>query len=130
MGSLAELILVVDDDPTIRVTIAEVLEEEGYRVAQAPDGSAALDAIERECPALVMLDMRMPVMDGWTFARKMREGGCDVPIVVMTAATDARRNAADVGAAGHLAKPFNIEAALDLVARVLARPAAAGTAAL
>lgn len=68
-------------------------------------------------PALVLLDMRMPRLDGWGFARALRERGRTPPIVVMTAARDARRWADEIGARGYLAKPFELGELLEAVRR-------------
>jgi two-component system chemotaxis response regulator CheY len=116
-------ILVVDDDELIRSVIESTLAEEGYPVASAADGTAALKAAQRQPPALILLDMKMPGMDGWAFARTYREQpeSC-APIVVMTAAADAARRAADVGAEAYLAKPFARDDLLNLDER-MTRPA-------
>lgn len=108
-------ILVVDDDPEIRTLVGEILELEGYPVETTANGAEALRAIEREEPALVLLDMRMPVLDGWGFARAMRERGWALPIVVMTAAQNARRWAEEIDAAAFVAKPFNLDDLLTTV---------------
>ena len=112
-------ILVVDDDPSIRSTISELLELEGYPVATAADGEEALQAVERARPSLVLLDMRMPVLDGWGFAREVKARGLRLPIVVMTAAQDARRWAQEIEADGYVSKPFNVTDLLDAVERLL-----------
>jgi CheY-like chemotaxis protein len=108
-------ILVVDDDPSIRATVRAILEMEGYPVESAEDGAQALHAVEQQRPSLVLLDMRMPVLDGWGFARAVKERGLKLPILVMTAAQDARRWASEIGADGYLAKPFDL---LDLLRAV------------
>lgn len=108
-------ILVVDDDEAILDVVADVLRFEGYPVETASDGVAALDAVERGRPALVLLDMRMPRLDGWGFARTLRERGIELPILVMTAARDAAGWAEEIGAQGYLAKPFDIGELLDAV---------------
>lgn len=108
-------ILVVDDDEAILDVVADVLRLEGYPVKTAADGVAALDVVERGRPALVLLDMRMPRLDGWGFARSLRERGIELPILVMTAARDAAGWAEEIGARGHLAKPFDIGELLDAV---------------
>lgn len=108
-------ILVVDDDPAIRATISDILTTEGYPVETAADGAEALAVVERSRPALVLLDMRMPVLDGWGFARGLRERGLRLPILVMTATQNARRWAEEIGADGYLAKPFDL---LDLLRAV------------
>ncbi len=102
-------ILVVDDDPTILATVSEVLDMEGYDVVTATNGAEALVAIDQSVPSLVLLDMRMPVLDGWGFMRAVRDRGLTLTVVVMTAAADARRWGREIGAEGVLAKPFDID---------------------
>jgi CheY-like chemotaxis protein len=114
-------ILVVDDDAAIRAAISEILESEGYPVIMAADGATALQQIEETRPALVLLDMRMPGMNGWDVAATLHQRGSTVPILVMTAAQDARRWAEQIGAHGYLAKPFDLDDLLDAVERLLAR---------
>ena len=111
-------ILIVDDDRSILETIGEILESEGYPVATASNGAEALNCVEEVRPSLVLLDMRMPVLDGWGFARILRERGLRVPVLVMTAAQDARRWAEEIGADGYLAKPFDLLNLLDAVERL------------
>jgi two-component system chemotaxis response regulator CheY len=116
-------ILVVDDDELILNTVESTLADEGYHVVTAPDGAAALDAIERQEPALILLDMKMPIMDGWAFASAYRrQPEPHAPIVVMTAAADAARRAADVGAEAYLAKPFDLADLLNVVGRMTRKP--------
>jgi two-component system chemotaxis response regulator CheY len=115
-------VLVVDDDEVIRLTLAGLLELEGYAVRTAADGAEALTIVDRERPCLVLLDMRMPVLDGWGFAAALRGRGVRVPIAVMTAAHDARRWADEVAADACLAKPFDLDDVLATVGR-FCRPA-------
>jgi CheY-like chemotaxis protein len=119
-------ILVVEDDPDLLALEAEILSSAGYRVATAVDGLQALERAEADFPSLVLLDMRMPRMDGWRFAAAFRERFGDAcPIVVVTAAEDARRRAEEVGAAGFLAKPFDLDDVLGEVERHVGKPRAA-----
>ena len=113
---MTNYILVVDDDPTIRETVADILDDEGYSIQTASNGAEALQAIERTRPSLVLLDMRMPVLDGWSVARALKERGIALPIAVMPAAPDARLRAAEIGADGYLAKPFDVPDLLSAVA--------------
>ena len=114
--SEAKRILVVDDDSDIRDLIEIVLAGEGYDVRTAADGVAALEVVEQSPPKLILLDMRMPVLDGWEFARRYRAGpGPHAPIVVLTAARDAAARAAEIGADGYLGKPFNVVELVQLV---------------
>lgn len=110
-------VLVVDDDPLILATVADLLDFEGYPVSTAANGAEALEVAATTRPAVVLLDMRMPVLDGWGFARAVRERDLPLAIVVMTAAQDARRWAAEIEAFGHIAKPFDADALLAEVER-------------
>jgi CheY-like chemotaxis protein len=103
----------VDDDPSIVAVVAEILTSEGHEVISAENGAEALTKADGE--SLVLLDMRMPVLDGWGFARRFRAAGKNVPIVVMTAAENARRWAEEIGADGYIAKPFEIDALIEAV---------------
>lgn len=110
-------ILVVDDDPDIRATVREILDLEGCDVAAASNGLEALEQIESSPPCVVLLDMRMPMLDGWGVARELRARGVGVPIVVMTAAQDAGRWAREIAADAVLAKPFELDDLLNVVSR-------------
>ena len=115
-------ILVVDDDPAIRETVSSVLEMEGYAHAVACDGLEALEIAERIKPSAVLLDMRMPVMDGWGFAREARRRGHDFPIVVMTAAENARRWCDEIGGDACVPKPFELDDLIGAIDRVRKAP--------
>jgi CheY-like chemotaxis protein len=109
---------VVDDDEAILDVVQMVLSEAGYEVLTAADGAEALAAADRRPPRVILLDMRMPVMDGWQFARAYRQApGPHAPIVVVTAAVDAARRAAEVDAEDVLPKPFRVEELLAVVDR-------------
>jgi CheY-like chemotaxis protein len=110
-------ILIIDDDPAIRATVAEILISEGYNVATATNGADGLLSLDRINPALVLLDMRMPILDGWGFARALQARGIQLPILVMTAAQDARRWAHEIDAQGYVAKPFDLLDLLNAVER-------------
>src|SRR5262245_9874437 len=116
-------ILIIDDDPAILATIAEILHDEGYSVRVAGNGLEGLVALEQQLPALILLDMRMPVLDGWGFVQALREQEVCVPFVVLTAAQDARRWAQEVGASGFLAKPFDLVELLAVVAQFMTQSA-------
>jgi CheY-like chemotaxis protein len=115
-------ILVVDDDASIRAFVEMALSDEGYEVLEAADGGAALALLETVQPAVILLDMRMPMMDGWTFAQNYGARPAPrAPIVVITAARDAANWAAQIGADAYLSKPFEVEALYDCVARYATR---------
>lgn len=110
-------VLVVDDDPGIREFIRVALQGEGYRVVTAPNGLRALEAMAERPPAVVLVDLMMPVMDGWQFHARVRETNPEVPVVFMTAGARARAEAEAHRAAGHLSKPFDLDDLIDTVAR-------------
>src|SRR5581483_5842669 len=112
------LILVVDNDPELRATIAAALVDYGFRVATAPNGLAALHAIAREEPALVLLDMQMPMLDGLGFAERLREFGRNPGIVVMSGWPVSREELRAIGATAFIAKPFELD---ELVQRLAAQ---------
>lgn len=118
-------VLIVDDDPDMTETIAMVLEIDGYACRIAMNGRDALAAAEVMRPGLVLLDMVMPVMNGWECARALRERfGREIQIVAVTAAehADARARQADADAV--LSKPFDVGALRAMVARCLTPPSA------
>ena len=111
-------ILVIDDDPAILQTVSDILEFEGYPVALASNGAEGLNLLEQVQPSLILLDMRMPVLDGWQFARTLQQRGIRLPILVMTAAQDARRWAHEIDADAYIAKPFDLVELLTAVEKV------------
>jgi DNA-binding response OmpR family regulator len=116
-------ILVVEDDPDLAALEAELLEEHGHQVEIASNGREALAAVERAAPDLILLDMKMPVMGGREFVDEYRRAQpSPAPIVVVTAADDAQVRAAEVGASGWIAKPFDPDALVANVMRLLRRP--------
>ena len=111
-------ILVVDDDESIREFIEMALADEGYDVVCVSDGRAALAELARQPVGLILLDMAMPVMDGWAFTQAYRSTpGPHAPIVIITAAHEPFDRAAQVGADAHIAKPFDLDHLLALVDR-------------
>jgi two-component system response regulator MprA len=104
-----QAILVVDDDAPIRRMLDRTLAAEGYAVESAADGGAALVAVERSVPDLVVLDVAMPGLDGVAVCRRLRAKGLAVPVLMLTAR--------DAGADDYLVKPFATE---ELLARVRA----------
>ena len=116
-------VLVVDDDDTIRELVSIALCDEGYEVMSAIHGREALERAADWVPDLILLDMRMPVMDGWEFTRAYRRGpGPHAPIIVLTAGRDATCTAIQIEADAALAKPFELESLLGLVSRFVRMP--------
>jgi two-component system response regulator MprA len=112
-------ILVVDDDVAICRMLSRTLTAEGYVVELASDGGAALVALERQLPDLVVLDVGLPGLDGIAVARRTRGKGIAVPILMLTARDDIADRVAglDAGADDYLVKPFAND---ELLARVRA----------
>jgi two-component system chemotaxis response regulator CheY len=112
----AERILVVDDDESIRQIVSICLTDEGYEVYEAANGQVAFDALSDLRPDLILLDLRMPVMDGWEFARRYRLlPGPHVPVLAFVAALNAERETSDLQTDGLLAKPFDLDDLLEAV---------------
>ena len=113
----ARPILIVDDDQETLAVERAVLAEEGFSVREAHDGGEALVALEADPPAMIVLDIQMPGIDGPTFARELRTRLRHVPLVILTAAPDPKREADRCNAEAYLAKPFRAEELLKLVRR-------------
>lgn len=103
----AQRVLVAEDESIIRMDLREMLEEEGYEVMEAGDGEAAIRLAREGRPDLVILDIKMPVMDGLTAARAISDERI-APCLILTAYSqrDLVEQAADAGAMGYLVKPF------------------------
>ena len=113
----ARPILIVDDDKEILAVERAVLTEEGFRVREAHNGAEALVELEADPPAMIVLDVQMPGIDGPTFARELRKRLRHVPLIILTAAPDPKREADRCNAEAYLAKPFEASELLQLVRR-------------
>jgi DNA-binding response OmpR family regulator len=114
--------LVVDDDNDIGEMVRLALVDEGYDVEFVQNGAAALDASQAAPFDVILLDMRMPLMDGWAFAQAYRSRpGPHVPMIVVTAAQDAAARAAEIDADGYLAKPFSLDELFAIIERHVRR---------
>ena len=121
----SNVVLVVDDDPDILEALSEILEAEGFDIRRARNGKEALERLEPEPPQLILLDLMMPVMDGWEFAQRMRQRPrvAHIPIIVLSADRNVGSKATDIGVVGHLAKPFELNDLLEMVRRSLEQSA-------
>ncbi len=120
----APRVLVVDDERTIRSVITEVLAEEGCEVRSARNGREALEVVLLWRPDAILLDLMMPVMDGWAFREAMRglpDGLDGVPVIVLSGAREVRAEADALGAAAALPKPFDLDEVIEAVEWVLRR---------
>ena len=116
-------ILVVDDDPDLREFLRLMLTSMGFEVTSAANGREALDVMDGHDPDLILLDMKMPVMNGWEFCRALERRDARPPIVVLTAAPDPAALAAEAHADGWLGKPFEYEELEATVRRFAPHPA-------
>ncbi|MGA2010719.1 MAG: response regulator transcription factor [Solirubrobacteraceae bacterium] len=114
-----ERVLVVDDDPSLRRMLGRTLAAEGFDVTVAGDGGAALAAVERSAPDVIVLDVAMPTLDGLAVCRRLRGKGLPTPILMLTArdAVADRVAGLESGADDYLVKPF---ANSELIARLRA----------
>jgi two-component system response regulator MprA len=119
-------ILVVDDDDTIRATIAEALELDGFTVETASNGAEAWVLVSQRPPSGILLDLMMPVMNGWQSLEKCRATGvCDgTPVVIMSAYHKLASEVAKLGVSGYVSKPFDLDVLLGEVERALNTAAA------
>jgi CheY-like chemotaxis protein len=116
-------VLVVDDDEGIRELVAMALSSAGYEVMCAADGAVALELLTTSRPAVILLDMLMPKVDGWKFAQLYEQRpGPHAPIIVLTAAHDANARAAEIKAAASLTKPFRLDALFACVEQYAVQP--------
>jgi PAS domain S-box-containing protein len=121
-------VLVVDDGAENRELVRLVLESAGLTVLEACDGAVALDVVEREAPDLVLMDVNMPVMDGYTATRLLRERGCTLPVLALTANAmkGFEHQIEAAGFTGYLTKPVDIDALLAELAAHLGGRQVAG----
>ena len=116
-------VLVVEDEVDLLFTIALSLELNGYRVVKAASGEDALGIVERENPDAVVLDLRLPGIDGWEVLRRLEEAGRfpATPVVLLSAQVDAATaaRAVELGVHAHLAKPFSAAELSGVLRRLL-----------
>lgn len=110
-SGMEEKILIVDDQFGIRILLNEVLQREGYQTFQAANGLQALEIVQEHSPDLVLLDMKIPGMDGIEILKRMKVIDESIRVIIMTAygELDMIQEAMDLGALTHFAKPFDID---------------------
>ncbi|WP_219834901.1 response regulator [Paenibacillus sp. R14(2021)] len=104
-------VLIVDDQNGIRILLMEVFSSEGYITFQAPNGKLALEIVKNESPDLVLLDMKIPGMDGLEILKHVKAINKEIKVIMMTAygELDMIKEATDHGALMHFTKPFDID---------------------
>ena len=117
------VVLVVDDESDLRQLVADLLSWHGYDVVLAQHGREALERLCEHCPDLVLLDLNMPVMDGWQFRAEQRRllepGLVNIPVLILSGADGADKHAAKLGVVGAIEKPFDPDRLLDAVRTAL-----------
>jgi len=123
-------VLVVDDDPEVVNAVGEALQDDGYLVETATDGAAALKRVLEAPPDLIVLDVRMPNLNGWEFCEIVRRQSHtrDVPVLFLTACSEVRDQitAMQVGGSDHLPKPFRLAVLREKVRSLIREPKTQG----
>jgi two-component system, OmpR family, response regulator MprA len=129
-GEPSTRVLIVDDEPAVREALRRSLAFEGYDTELAPDGLAALEAVDAYHPDAIVLDVLMPRMDGLTTARRLRSTGVTTPILMLTARDTVgdRVTGLDAGADDYLVKPFELDELLARLRALLRRSSYAAAA--
>jgi len=115
-----KMVLIVEDDPDIREALSQILEFEGYDVASVNNGQEALTYLRSSRrPGLILLDLMMPVMDGWQFRSQQQQDKqlSEIPVVIVSADGRVFQKAHEINAAGFLRKPVELEVLLNTVQR-------------
>ena len=117
--SNAKKILIVEDDENIRELLRLYLEREGYEISEAENGAVGLSKWKAENPDMMLLDVMMPVMDGWQVIREIRESGSNMPVIMITAKGETmdKVSGLELGADDYIVKPLEMR---EVVARVRA----------
>jgi CheY-like chemotaxis protein len=118
-------ILIVEDDPDILSSLAEAIREEGFEVETAANGYQALARLEAQTPALIFLDLMMPLMDGWKFLETARQRFPTLvaPVVLLSAVHNLTEEARRLGVTAFLPKPFDLEDVARMAHSLVARRA-------
>jgi CheY-like chemotaxis protein len=127
--TVSPLVLIIDDDATVRSILVETLKGEGYRVDDASNGATGLERVRAAAPDLILLDIIMPVLDGYQFLEQLQreQNGIAIPIVLLSATHALPEVAHGVGVKAVLTKPFDVGVLLAIADR-LTRPARLGSA--
>jgi two-component system, chemotaxis family, chemotaxis protein CheY len=124
MAQASRGVLVIDDDSDIRSVVRELLTDEGYQVRTAVNGRDALSTLSSWQPDVILLDLMMPIMDGWTFLANQQSSQQlrRIPVIVMSASHTLTRGDEQLAVADVVAKPFEIDTVLTKVATLAGRP--------
>ncbi|HEY7281273.1 MAG TPA: response regulator transcription factor [Actinomycetota bacterium] len=114
-------VLIVDDDPDVQMFLQIALDAAGFTTITADNGREAVEAITERQPDVVVLDIMMPVVDGWSALAEVRQAGISPPVIVMTAKADGqtRERAQQLGVEGFMTKPFSPNELLQRVEEIV-----------
>ncbi|MFH1836905.1 MAG: response regulator [Candidatus Omnitrophota bacterium] len=112
-------ILIIDDEPHIIKMVRSRLEANGYAVITALDGKEGLEKVEKENPDLIIVDVLMPKMDGYTFVRNLKKKRADIPIIILTATQGMTDLFEEEGITDQIHKPFETEELLGKIQKYL-----------
>ena len=123
MGLRRARVLIVEDDPDLLVILRVNLEAAGFETSLAGDGRTALTRIEAEKPDLVVLDVMLPGVDGWTVLESLRARHDEFPVIVCSAKRHAEdlAKAEELGVVGYIVKPFDMDRLIDDATRAVSR---------
>jgi CheY-like chemotaxis protein len=114
-------ILIVDDDPTVRALVVDVLAAAGYTAIAAANGYEGLQRVAADDPALVLLDLTMPVLDGYGFLRHLQQSGRQVPVIIISVNARDVRLGEHAAVIGSCPKPFDLDHLVAAVETSLSR---------
>ena len=115
-------VLVIEDEAVLRLVLTVVLDDEGFDVREAATGREALQILAHWRPAIIVLDLHMPVMDGPSFCAEQRRSPslAAIPVLLVSAALDLKRQAMRLSAAGSIGKPYDVDELIGTVNQILA----------
>ena len=108
-------ILIVEDEQWIASMLERGLQRKGFSTTVVSDGEQAMQTIQNSTYALILLDLGLPLKNGWTVLKEMREQGNECPVIVMTASGFTRQELLAAGADDYLSKPFQVQTLLDVI---------------
>jgi two-component system, chemotaxis family, chemotaxis protein CheY len=117
-------VLVVDDDEALRELLRTDLTDRGYAVETVAHGAAALEILKRQEPNVIVVDLKMPIMDGWSFVEQLRRNSAGRPlpaIILLTATRDGEASAKRLAVDAYLLKPFDLDDLASAIGRCLAQ---------
>jgi CheY-like chemotaxis protein len=118
---LAPIVLVIDDVESNRRLLEILMQSEGYEVRVAGTGTEALSSIDGQPPDVIVLDLALPDMHGSEFIEKLHNRGIDIPVLIVTGDSSAAARTATAQAAEFLLKPYDVDALVEAVGRLLGR---------